>query len=78
MQELPKQISKINTDYEVLLAECNELGLEQEAVGESITTLMSTIKDLVEHNKELKKENNLYKQELARGHIGARPVEMIV
>jgi hypothetical protein len=39
---------------------------------------MSTINDLVEHNKELKKENNWYKQELARGHIGARPVEMIV
>jgi chromosome segregation ATPase len=78
VQELPKQISKINTDYEVLLAEYNELRLEQEAVGESITTLMSTIKDLVKHNKELKKENNWYKQELARGPIGARPLEMIV
>ncbi len=75
---MPKQISKINTDYEVLLAEYNELRLEQEEVGESITALMSTIKDLVEHNKELKKENNWYKQELARGHIGARPVEMTV
>jgi hypothetical protein len=75
---MPKQIIKINSDYEVLLAEYNELRLEQEAVGESTTTLIGTINDLVAHNKELKKENNWYKQELARGHIGARPVEMIV
>jgi regulator of replication initiation timing len=63
VEELLKQISKISTNYEVLLAENNELEREQEAARESISTLTSTIKGLTEENKELKKELNWYKQE---------------
>jgi hypothetical protein len=55
VEELQKQISKLSTNYEVLLAENNELRREQEAASESISTLTSTIKDLMEKNKELKK-----------------------
>ncbi len=77
VEELQRQISKINTDYEVLLAENNELRREQEAASESIMRLTSTIKDLSEDNKELKKEINWYKQELTRGRIRARQLESI-
>jgi hypothetical protein len=62
-EELQKQISKIATDYDVLVAENNELRLEQKAANESISTLISSIKHLTEENKELKKEVNWYKQE---------------
>src|ERR671910_903983 len=48
VEELQKQISKLSTNYEVLLAENNELRREQEAASESISTLTSTIKDLME------------------------------
>jgi hypothetical protein len=44
------------THYEVLLAENNELRREQEAANESASTLTSSIKDLTDENKELKKE----------------------
>ena len=53
---MQKQITKISTDYEVLLSENNELRREQEAANESVSTLTSTIKDLTEENKELRKE----------------------
>jgi len=56
VEELQKQISKMDTDYEVLLAENNELRREQEAANESVSTLTSSIKDLTDENKELKKE----------------------
>jgi hypothetical protein len=62
-EELQKQISKIAADYDVLVAENNELRLEQKAANESISTLISSIKHLTEENKELKKEVNWYKQE---------------
>jgi hypothetical protein len=62
VEETQKQITKINTDYEVLFAEYNELRREQEAANESVSTLTSTIKKLTEQNKELKKELDLYKQ----------------
>jgi hypothetical protein len=62
VEETQKQIMKINIDYEVLLAEYNELRREQEAANESVSTLTSTIKKLTEQNKELKKELDLYKQ----------------
>jgi peptidoglycan hydrolase CwlO-like protein len=55
VEEMQKQITKIATDYEVLFAESNELRREQEAANESVSTLTSTIKDLTEENKELKK-----------------------
>ena len=59
VEELQKQISKMATDYEVLLAENNELRREQEAANESISTLTSSIKDLTDENKELKKRAQL-------------------
>jgi hypothetical protein len=59
VEEMQKQITKLATDYEVLLAENNELRREQEVANESISTLTSTIKDLKEENKELKKEAQL-------------------
>lgn len=59
---MQKQITKISTDYEVLLSENNELRREQEAANESVSTLTSTIKDLTEENKELGKELDWYKQ----------------
>src|SRR5919112_406307 len=55
VEELQKQISKVATDYEVLLAESNELRREQEAANESVSTLTSNMKDMTEENKELKK-----------------------
>lgn len=61
---MQKQITKISTDYEVLLSENNELRREQEAANESVSTLTSTIKDLTEENKELRKELDWYKQNL--------------
>ena len=64
VEELQKQISKIATDYEVLVAESNELRREQEAANESVSTLTSNMKDMTEENKELKKELNWYKREL--------------
>lgn len=64
VEELQKQISKVATDYEVLLAESNELRREQEAANESVSTLTSNMKDMTEENKELKKELNWYKREL--------------
>jgi chromosome segregation ATPase len=76
--ELQKQISKINTDYEVLLAENNELRREQEAASESIVTLTTTIKDLSQDNKQLRKEINWYKQELTRGRMVVGHLETIV
>src|ERR671910_3846772 len=48
VEELQKQISKTATDYEVLFAENNELKREREAANERISTLTSTIKDLME------------------------------
>ena len=59
LEEMQKQITKIATDYEVLLSENNELRREQEAANESVSTLTSTIKDLTEENKELKKGTRL-------------------
>jgi outer membrane murein-binding lipoprotein Lpp len=76
--ELQKQISKINTDYEVLLAENNELRREQEAASESIVTLTTTIKDLSQDNKQLREEINWYKQELTRGRMVVGHLETIV
>lgn len=64
VDEMQKQITKISTDYEVLLSENNELRREQEAANESVSTLTSTIKDLTEENKELRKELDWYKQNL--------------
>jgi predicted DNA-binding transcriptional regulator len=55
VEELQKQISKMATGYEVLLAENNELKREQDAANESVSTLTSSIKDLTDENKELKK-----------------------
>lgn len=76
--ELQRQISKIDTDYEVLLAESNELRREQEAASESIMSLTSAIKNLTDNNKELKKEIDWYKEELARGSLRVRPLETVV
>ncbi len=59
LEEMQKQITKMATDYEVLLSENNELRREQEAANESVSTLTSTIKDLTEENKELKKGTRL-------------------
>jgi len=78
VEELQKQISKINTDYEVLLAENNELRREQEAASQSIVTLTSAIKDLGQDNKRLRKEVNWYKQELARGRMVVGHLETII
>src|SRR5918996_3401063 len=50
VEELQKQISKMATDYEVLLAENNELRREQEAANESVSTLTSNMKDMTEEN----------------------------
>jgi SMC interacting uncharacterized protein involved in chromosome segregation len=61
--DLQKQISKIAIDYEVLLAENNELKREQEAANESISSLTSSVEDLTVENKGLKKELSDYKQE---------------
>src|SRR5215203_1412769 len=58
-EKLQKQISKMATGYEVLLAENNELRREQEAANESVSTLTSSIKDLTDENKELKKRAQL-------------------
>ena len=62
VEEMQKQITKMSTDYEVLLAENNELRREQEATNESVSTLTSTIKDLTEENKELRRELEWYKK----------------
>jgi peptidoglycan hydrolase CwlO-like protein len=59
VEELQKQISKMATGYEVLLAENNELKREQDAANESVSTLTSSIKDLTDENKELKKRAQL-------------------
>ncbi len=59
LEEMQKQMTKMATDYEVLLSENNELRREQEAANESVSTLTSTIKDLTEENKELKKGTRL-------------------
>jgi cell division protein FtsB len=59
VEELQKQISKMATGYEVLLAENNELRREQDAANESVSTLTSSIKDLTDENKELKKRAQL-------------------
>jgi hypothetical protein len=61
LEELQKQISKISTDYEVLLAENSEVRREQEAANESVSTLTSSMKDLIEENKNLKRELDWYK-----------------
>jgi chromosome segregation ATPase len=58
VEELQKQISKIATDYEVLLSENNELKREREAANESISTLTISVENLTDENKELKKELN--------------------
>ena len=63
VEEMQKQITKLATDYEVLLSENNELRREQEAANESVSTLTSTIKDLTEENRDLKKELDWYKQD---------------
>lgn len=78
VEELQRQISKIDTDYEVLLAESNELRREQEAASESIMALTSAIKSLTDNNKELKKEVDWYKQKLARGSLRVRQLETVV
>jgi hypothetical protein len=59
VEELQKQMSKMATGYEVLLAENNELKREQDAANESVYTLTSSIKDLTDENKELKKRAQL-------------------
>jgi hypothetical protein len=59
VEELQKQMSKMATGYEVLLAENNELKREQDAANESVSTLTSSIKDLTDENKELKKRAQL-------------------
>ena len=59
VEEMQKQITKLATDYEVLLSENNELRREQEAANESVSTLTSTIKDLTEENRDLKKRARL-------------------
>ncbi len=64
VEELQKQISKIATDYEVLLSENNELKREREAANERISTLTISVEDLTDENKELKKELSYYKQVL--------------
>jgi hypothetical protein len=61
VEELKKQISKITTDHEVLLAENNELKREQEAAKEHISTLTINAEGVKDENVELKKELNLYK-----------------
>jgi chromosome segregation ATPase len=58
VEELQKQISKIATDYEVLLSENNELKREREAANEGISTLTISVENLTDENKELKKELN--------------------
>ena len=63
VEEMQKQITKLATDYEVLLSENNELRREQEAANESVCTLTSTIKDLTEENKELRNELDRYKKQ---------------
>jgi chromosome segregation ATPase len=63
VEEMQKQITKLATDYEVLLSENNELRREQESVNESVSTLISTIKDLTEENKELRNELDWYKKQ---------------
>ena len=64
VEELQKQISKIATNYEVLLAENNELKREREAAAnELISTLTVSVENLTDENKELKKALNWYKQE---------------
>jgi chromosome segregation ATPase len=63
VEEMQKQITKLATDYEVLLSENNELRREQEAANESVSTLTSTIKDLTEENKELRNELDWNKKE---------------
>jgi hypothetical protein len=47
----------------VLLSENNELRQEQEAANQSVSTLTSTVKDLTEENKELRKELDWYKKQ---------------
>jgi chromosome segregation ATPase len=63
VEEMKKQITKLATDYEVLLSENNELRREQEVANESVSTLTSTIKDLTEENKELRKDVEWYKRQ---------------
>jgi chromosome segregation ATPase len=63
VEEMQKQITKLATDYEVLLSGNNELRREQEAANESVSTLTSTIKDLTEENKELRNELDWYKKQ---------------
>jgi hypothetical protein len=63
VEEIQKQITKLATDYEVLLSENNELRREEEAANESVSTLTGTIKDLTEENRDLKKELDWYKQD---------------
>lgn len=63
VEEMQKQITKMSTDYEVLLAENNELRREQEAANDSVSTLTSTIKDLTEENKELRRELEWYEKQ---------------
>jgi hypothetical protein len=53
---MQKQIMKLAIDYEVLLSDNNELRREQEAANQSVSALTSTVKDLTEENKELRKE----------------------
>ena len=63
VEEMQKQITKLATDYELLLSENNELRREQEAANESVSTLTSTIKDLTEEKKELRNELDWYKKQ---------------
>ena len=60
---MQKQITKMDTDYEVLLAEYNELRRKQEAANESVSTLTSTIKDLTKENNLLRKELDWHKKQ---------------
>ncbi len=62
VEEMKKQIIQVTTNYEVLLAENNEIRREQEAANESVSTLITAMKDLTEENQELKKELDWYKQ----------------
>jgi chromosome segregation ATPase len=62
LEEMQEQITKMNTDYEVLLAEHNELRREQEAANESISTLTTTLKELTEENKDLRKTLGRYEK----------------
>ncbi|MBD0359374.1 MAG: hypothetical protein ICV56_01495 [Nitrososphaeraceae archaeon] len=63
VEEMQKQITKLATDFEVLLSEDNELRREQEAANESVSTLTGTIKDLTVENEELRKELDWYKKQ---------------